>query len=289
MVQPPAPSSDSDRWLADYEKFRHSRLERVQGSAQQWLGTITALLGLFSAAIVISSSAVSGLSDGWRHFVFVSAVLLYVVVLLGVGFGAWATFGGLGLRRLTDKELVRYIELEEKRSTSAAEAAAFYQASADAVEVANSAAPLELATAAGDKARIHREHVALARERRAQQGPDQSWIRRAGPRLLGLFWPTPPPGDSFDYRFHYENQADARRARLHVSRLFGVMAAVFAGVLAMVILGLQTLSSPSPSMSLLVVHNGTVTCETTHPSKSGQTIFSGPTTGVVQVTVVSHC
>jgi hypothetical protein len=288
MARPPG-AGDSDRWLADYDTFRHTRLERVQGSAQQWLGTITALLGLFSAAIVVSSSTVSGLSDGWRRFVFVSAVVLYSFVLLGVGFGAWATFGGLGLRRLGRKELGRYLKLERAKAAAADEAAAVYRANAGPVGFPRTEARLELAAAATEKARVHREHVELADQRWHQQGPDPFWLRRLLSRLLHVFWPSPPLGDSFDYRFNYEHQADARRARLHVSRLFGVAAAILAGVLAMIILGLQTLSSPSPSMSLLVVHNGTVTCETTHPSKTGQTIFSGPTTGVVQVTVVAHC
>jgi len=42
-------ADDSAAWIADYDDLQRARLTRVQSAAQQWLTTITALLGLLSA------------------------------------------------------------------------------------------------------------------------------------------------------------------------------------------------------------------------------------------------
>ena len=67
-------NDDTASWVAEYDALAHGRLERVQAAAQQWLTTTTALLGLFSAAIVVGgTNSVSDLSQRGRAFVFVAA------------------------------------------------------------------------------------------------------------------------------------------------------------------------------------------------------------------------
>ena len=91
--------SESDRWAKDYQDFRHGRMARVQTAAQQWLGTITALLGLFGAATVVAGRTTVAALPPWEQLAtFIGAILVYFLAGAAVLEGARATFGGLGLK-----------------------------------------------------------------------------------------------------------------------------------------------------------------------------------------------
>lgn len=289
----PAAGDDTGQWDLDYQTFRHGRLERVQDSARQWLGTITALLGLFSAAIVVGGgNSVSDLSSTWRRVVFFAAVLVYALAFYSVGIGAAATFGGLGLRPPNVNDLDSYIERETGKADAAVDVARYYRNAAHRARPEQAAAQLELALAAEQQISLRRHQVLLAQARKKQLESVRERKVLAGVAVVSSWWHTfwgsnAPNGDAFDYRFNYERQADKRRARLHKSRVFGILAAALSGVLAMTLLWQHTLTQSTPALSILVVHNGTVSCETARSPSAGSATFPGA--GVTQVTVVPNC
>jgi len=283
-------------WASDYDKLVHGRLERVQASAQQWLSTITALLGLFSAAIVVGgANSVSDLSTSARRLVFAGAVTVYTVAFLAVVLGAAATFGGLGTRQARVKELTRYATSESQRADVAE--ATYQQCCQRAVREPDRRSEFRiLADAAYIRARERRSEAALAAARAEQLAAASArlsrlerWRLRVSARWRGFWGSSPSDGDAFDYRFRYEQQADTRRARLHKSRALGVMAAVLSGTLAMTLLWHQTRATSTPAVSLLVIRHGAVQCLTIPAGQAASTPLPGAADGVTQITVVPRC
>jgi hypothetical protein len=102
----PAPAADagwpkaSDDWSEELHKFVLERFTLVQAAARFWLGTMTTLVGLFSALLVInrgeSLAALSG-PMGLRVGLYVTVVAIYVCAFAAVVLAAQASFGGLTL------------------------------------------------------------------------------------------------------------------------------------------------------------------------------------------------
>ena len=189
-------ASDQEQWVGDYESFRHGRLERVQASAQQWLATITALLGLFSAAVVVGGgSSVSDLSAAERKVVFVVAVVVYSAAFVAVVIGAMATFGGLGLRSPSAEDLESYADAERARSEAAGQVARYYRGLASGTPE-QAAVHAELAAEADRQTVLHAHQADLATARRQQRAAPElaDVVARAEPSRWQIFWGSDPVG-----------------------------------------------------------------------------------------------
>ena len=96
----PRANPSGDGWAEDLENFVRGRVNRVQTAAQFWLGTMTTLLGLFSALIVFNggqSLAELPVGTPVRIVLYVATVTVYCCAFGAVVLGARATFGGLTL------------------------------------------------------------------------------------------------------------------------------------------------------------------------------------------------
>jgi hypothetical protein len=127
-----------------------------------------------------------------------------------------------------------------------------------------------------------------------------SWLGQLSAWLgQSLAWVRPPPtatpSSGTEFETFIQTQADRRRAYLHASRWMGMLAAVLAGmlVLATVAIGTFNASSSGPNVapSLIVVHNGMITCgQLGPPDDHGTVRISGQQlTGVTQILPTDHC
>ena len=197
-----APSvTEAQRWADDYQDFVHTRMTRVQTAAQQWLVTMTALLGVFSAITVLGGPAtIDTTPTGAAQWVVLSlAGLVYLLAFAAVCYRALATFGGLGLRPTTAPERA-------------------YAGDAAAVQTWPASDPVRLAD----------EVTRLARMRR--DTPRQEWWNA-----------RPLSGGIRAYIDSYEFKTNTLRANLHRSRILGIAAAILSGVLAWTLLLLRVL------------------------------------------------
>jgi hypothetical protein len=194
---------DRERWEQDFRDFVHGRMARVQSAAQQWLVTITALLGLFSAAVVVGGggSGIGKLPGAWPGVVVGLAAVVYGVAFRAVWEGALATFRGLGVR-LPNEDETRYAAEAEKLR--------------DWKET--------------DRNELDRAlNRARALAKLSTQG--SKW------KTFADMW-SPPPlvGGVSAYRDRYELQTNSLRRHLHRSRVLGVLAAILSGALAWLVL-----------------------------------------------------
>jgi hypothetical protein len=90
VTSPPLPPPlDQGAWDEAATKYAIESLERVRGSAEKWVGTISTLVGLFGAVVVIGGpEALTDIgADGTRYAVFitlgVAAVLAGAAIILG--------------------------------------------------------------------------------------------------------------------------------------------------------------------------------------------------------------
>jgi hypothetical protein len=100
------------------------------------------------------------------------------------------------------------------------------------------------------------------------------------------------PSDTWEeYRDSQLELADKLRRRLHRSRLLGVAAVLLAGILAMAVLGFGAFVHPAQApTSVVVVHDGQVTCGSINIGAGGQTqVGDRVISQATQVVVVSHC
>jgi hypothetical protein len=112
--------TDDRLWLEDYQRFEHTRLDRVQAAAQVWLGVLTTLVGLAGSVVLIKGNALlSGLTSS---LVFQSVTICLIVLgfgsaLLAIISGAAASWGGLsaighggmpGYRKLAFRVILRF-------------------------------------------------------------------------------------------------------------------------------------------------------------------------------------
>jgi hypothetical protein len=132
--------------------------------------------------------------------------------------------------------------------------------------------------------------------------PDKGWLMKLpeGLRIRVVSWatlwrPLPLVGDPNYrweiYRVRQLTQADELRVHLHRSRLLGVIAALLAGSLALVVLGIGAFAKPAPTRtSVVVIADGVVTCGTIDVAADGQTRVGGRVISrATQVVVVAHC
>jgi hypothetical protein len=190
----------NDRWQEDYEDFIHGRMVRVQAAAQQWLVTMTSLLGLFSAVVVVGGgNAIEKVPHGIAQATIVAlAAVVYILAFVAVYQGAKATFGGLGLRPAGSEERA-------------------YAKEASGLQ--NDDGPHDLAPLAEIEGRI-----------RKKQGLDQ-WRE---------WWSPPPLlGGVHAYVETYEHKTNRLRTHLHRSRVLGIVASVLSGVLGWALLLLR--------------------------------------------------
>jgi hypothetical protein len=105
---PPAPAqravwyTEGDDWSTALHEFVVARFDLVQAAARFWLGTMTTLVALFSALIVINrGEALAELPVGTpvRALLFIGVVAVYGCAFGAVLLGAQASFGGLTLTR----------------------------------------------------------------------------------------------------------------------------------------------------------------------------------------------
>jgi len=93
--------SEEADWTKAWHAFLIDRFGIVQSSARFWLGTITTLVALLSALIVVNrGEALSTLPVGtWgRVVVYLLVALIYVCAFGAVVRGSQACFGGLSVR-----------------------------------------------------------------------------------------------------------------------------------------------------------------------------------------------
>jgi hypothetical protein len=90
--------ADADAWQAELQDFVHGRLERAQKAAASWLVTLTTLLGLFGAVIVLNGgTAISGIRGGfgWRAAAVIIAAATFALAFAAIYEGLSTTFAGL--------------------------------------------------------------------------------------------------------------------------------------------------------------------------------------------------
>lgn len=95
-------STEGDDWSRALHGFVVGRFDLVQAAARFWLGTMTTLVALFSALIVINrGEALADLPVGTpvRVLLFIGVVAVYGCAFGAVLLGAQASFGGLTLTR----------------------------------------------------------------------------------------------------------------------------------------------------------------------------------------------
>jgi hypothetical protein len=133
--------------------------------------------------------------------------------------------------------------------------------------------------------------------------PAAAGSRRAQPRQQAPLhaklheWWTPIPDAGRpepgweEYKRSRVRQADEFCRYLHRSRILGVLAALGVGVLAIVVLGIGAFHHPQQAgPSVVVVHDGQVTCGSISLGADGQTRIGGRVIAkATQVAVVAHC
>lgn len=90
--------ADADAWQEELQSFVHGRLERAQKAAASWLVTLTTLLGLFGAVIVLNGgAAISGIRGGvgWRAAAVIIATAVFALAFAAIYEGLTTTFAGL--------------------------------------------------------------------------------------------------------------------------------------------------------------------------------------------------
>lgn len=110
-------------------------------------------------------------------------------------------------------------------------------------------------------------------------------------------WNPPPlaeqlPHDTWlEYKKYQLQLADKLRRRLHRSRTLGVLAVLLAAIVAMAVLGFGAFAHPAQTdTSVVVVHDGQVTCGSINVGADGQTrVGDRVISQATQVVVVSHC
>lgn len=91
-------SPEDQRWNQDYQRWKRTRLDRVQASARVWLGILTTFLGLLGSVVLLKGGdLVTGVtvSGAFQVTLIVLIVLVFVCVVLAVISGGAATWGGL--------------------------------------------------------------------------------------------------------------------------------------------------------------------------------------------------
>jgi hypothetical protein len=128
---------------------------------------------------------------------------------------------------------------------------------------------------------------ASAQEGSDPQGRLRKWFKWAwNPMPLAMQLPC-------DTWMEYKNKqlelADDGRKHLHRSRTLGVAGVVLAGILALTVLGFGALGPPQADTSVVVVHDGQVTCGSISVDDGQTRVGDRVISQATQVVVVSDC
>jgi hypothetical protein len=91
-------TKDDRRWAREREDAEHTRLARVQSSANVWLGILGTLFGLSGAVVLVKGSTafVASTHNAWLHWgLLVLVVTTFGAAILALMMGGAATWGGL--------------------------------------------------------------------------------------------------------------------------------------------------------------------------------------------------
>jgi hypothetical protein len=91
-------AEDDLRWERDREEAEHTRLARIQSSANVWLGILGTLFGLSGAVVLVKGSTafITSAHNPWLHAVFIVLVATtFAAAILALMMGGAATWGGL--------------------------------------------------------------------------------------------------------------------------------------------------------------------------------------------------
>jgi hypothetical protein len=189
-------TQEADSWKKDYDDFVHGRMARVQTAAQQWLVTMTALLGLFSTAIIVGGANTIDKVSLPQPLVIALAAVVYLLALAAEIYGALATFGGLGLHPVSEDER-RYAEIARELQHDC---------------------------------RDPKEQLKTAKKLRAKQHRLKTeWIHDNWSPLALVGGPNA-------YKDRYELRTNKLREYLHRSRVLGALAALAPGLLSFLVL-----------------------------------------------------
>jgi hypothetical protein len=92
------PEQDDERWARECQDAEHTRLARVQSSANVWLGILSTLFGLSGVVVLVSGSTafVSAIHDVWLQWGLIVLVAAgFGIAILALIMGGAATWGGL--------------------------------------------------------------------------------------------------------------------------------------------------------------------------------------------------
>jgi hypothetical protein len=91
-------AKEDQRWEREREDAEHTRLARVQSSANVWLGILGTLFGLSGAVVLVKGSTafVTSTHNAWLHWGLIVLVgTTFAVAILALMMGGAATWGGL--------------------------------------------------------------------------------------------------------------------------------------------------------------------------------------------------
>jgi len=91
-------AEDDLRWEREREDAEHTRLARVQSSANVWLGILGTLFGLSGAVVLVKGSTafIASAHNAWLHGIFIVLVATtFAAAILALMMGGAATWGGL--------------------------------------------------------------------------------------------------------------------------------------------------------------------------------------------------
>lgn len=91
-------TKDERRWEQEREDAEHTRLTRVQSSANVWLGILGTLFGLSGAVVLVKGSTAFVVSthNTWLHWGLIVLVgATFATAILALMMGGAATWGGL--------------------------------------------------------------------------------------------------------------------------------------------------------------------------------------------------
>ena len=198
-------------WQTEMQTFIVGRYDRVQTAAQTWLTIMTTLFGVFSTVVVVSGAkTIMDLKGGlpWQIPVIIGAFAVFALAFAATMYGLFASWGGLGADLIGEpvREQVRQPEPNSLNRTE----------------------PEEASLAEADR---HLELKDIPRE-----------LEDIGRELKDMWSPDPLKLDDVkdakwqNFRDNTLDRANRNRKRLHRSRVLGVAAVTFTGLLALTLI-----------------------------------------------------
>jgi hypothetical protein len=196
-------------WQTEMQTFIVGRYDRVQTAAQTWLTIMTTLFGVFSTVVVVNGAkTIKELKGGlpWQIPVIIGAFAVFALAFAATMYGLFASWGGLGA------DLIGRRMREQVR-----------QPKPDSLDRTD------------PKKRVWRKLlIGIWRELKDIPGE----LKEIGRELKDMWSPKPLTSSDVEdarWRNFGENtriRANRNRERLHRSRVLGVFAVTFTGLLA---------------------------------------------------------